>query len=647
MSKNTQRAKIIGWSVLVDVAFVVIVFVFRNNMLEWAFKFEQRHLKNTYHLEVQAADIRFASWNSVRLSGLCIKPEGEDTLATIQTIECKPSLLALLGGRLNLNGFTMDSASITMFNDNERNNLSFLSGKNQEGKSAGVKKSSYYARAGNLKDRLLQLMNMEFEISRLHIQYRDTTFAEHIFIPRLSNNRHNLSGLCINQQAGDTLSITGQVIKKDEVFYVNIRHLGNALNYLAFMDAEHGFKCTFDSISAEVKIEEGNGEITASPTVSAHNFRVQHWRLAKGDVIFPNAQFSGKLQIKRESIELDSSSTITLNHGSFKLFASYQTKPDTTFALNIHMPEIPSDTFFNALPVGMFNTLKGISCSGTLAYDLQFFINTRLPDSLIFESQLKRKNFHIIHMGADDYARINEPFMYDACSGDQFIRHIVVGQENPEFTPYSHISPYLPEAIWQSEDPSFMVHRGFVPESFRQSIAQNFKEKRFARGGSTITMQLVKNVFLTRNKTISRKAEEALIVYLIENLGLVPKERMMEVYLNVIEWGPNVYGVSEAARFYFNKKPAELNLQECIFLAAIIPNPKYFRYQFDKQGEIKPYMSDFFKIIVGRLALRGYLNERDTVNFIPRVKLTGPALQQVVPADSVASIIDESLPADE
>ena len=291
----------------------------------------------------------------------------------------------------------------------------------------------------------------------------------------------------------------------------------------------------------------------------------------------------------------------------------------------------------------MFNTLKGISCSGTLAYDLQFLIHTQQPDSLIFESQLKRKNFHINHTGEENYARINEPFVYDACSGDQFIRHIMVGPENPEFTPYERISPYLPAAIWQSEDPSFMQHRGFVEESFRQSIAQNFKEKRFARGGSTITMQLVKNVFLTRNKTISRKAEEALIVYLIENLGLVPKQRMMEVYLNVIEWGPNIYGVSEAARFYFNKKPSELNLQESIFLAAIIPNPKYFRYQFDKQGEIKGYMADFFKIIEGRMAMRGYLNERDTANFIPRVKLSGPALQFVVPIDSVPAI-DEILP---
>ena len=161
-----------------------------------------------------------------------------------------------------------------------------------------------------------------------------------------------------------------------------------------------------------------------------------------------------------------------------------------------------------------------------------------------------------------------------------------------------------------------------------------------------VASQLVKNVFLTRNKTVSRKAEEALIVYLIENLGLVPKERMMEVYLNIIEWGPNIYGVEEAARFYFNKRPSELSLQECIFLAAIIPNPRYFKYQFDRQGEIKSYMADFFKIIANRMVMRGYINASDTINFAPRVKLSGHALQMVMP-DSISPVMDEVLPSPE
>jgi membrane peptidoglycan carboxypeptidase len=228
---------------------------------------------------------------------------------------------------------------------------------------------------------------------------------------------------------------------------------------------------------------------------------------------------------------------------------------------------------------------------------------------------------------------MNGPFTYAAYDKDRFVRNIEISESNPAFTPLNRISDYLVKSVLQSEDPSFMLHRGFLPESFRESVVKNYKEKRFARGGSTISMQLVKNVFLSRDKTISRKAEEALIVYLIENLRLVSKERMLEVYLNVIEWGPNVYGIGEAARFYFNKRPAELNLQESVFLAGIIPAPKYFKYQFDKEGKMKPYLSGYFRILTGRMASKGWINPVDTIGLQPDVKLSGPALRMIVPAD--------------
>src|SRR6185436_18879584 len=114
----------------------------------------------------------------------------------------------------------------------------------------------------------------------------------------------------------------------------------------------------------------------------------------------------------------------------------------------------------------------------------------------------------------------------------------------------------------------------------KKSIAQNYKAGKFVRGGSTITMQLVKNVFLSRNKTVARKAEEALIVWLIESNRLVSKERMFEIYLNIVELGPNIYGVNEASRFYFNKKVSELTMSESIFLASLLPRPKWFKYCF-------------------------------------------------------------------
>jgi hypothetical protein len=639
-----KRKIFVALYILLDVAILLVIITCHDVFLRWAFNRGQAYIKATYHVNISADKVEFASLTSIHISNLCIQPEGEDTLAVIRNLEFKPSLLSLLARKPTFDKLIIDSATITILNRPDSSNLLFLKSYRGPNKASAPRKLSYYDRAEDWKGRVLKLLNTNFQISNLHINYRDTSRVEEVYVPSMVYDGHNLSGGLINEAWNDTLNITGETVKKSEDYKVRLEHRGRSLCYLPFLDAEHGFKCCFQSVMAEIKFDDANGELHVSPTVSVQNFHIQHWRLAKDDVVFPSAQFSGLLKISGSGFELDSISTITLNHASCRIFTSYQTKPDTVFALNIGMPEIASDTFFNALPGGMFNTLKGISCSGTLSYNLQFAIHTQQPDSLIFESQLKRKNFHIIHYGDENYARINEPFVYDAFSGDQFIRHITVGPDNPEFTPYNRISRYLPAAIMQSEDPSFMVHRGFVPEAFKESIAQNFKERRFARGGSTISMQLVKNVFLNRNKTVSRKAEEALIVYLIENLGLVPKERMMEVYLNVIEWGPNVYGVGEASKFYFNKRPAELSLQESIFLAAIIPNPKPFRYQFDKQGEIKSYMGDFFKLIVNRMVMRGYLNEGDTTHFVPHIKLSGPAANFVLPADNLAPATNDSLP---
>lgn len=294
-----------------------------------------------------------------------------------------------------------------------------------------------------------------------------------------------------------------------------------------------------------------------------------------------------------------------------------------------------ANSFFNSLPHGLFNTLEGIKVNGNVEYNLNFDVNLNNPDSLIFESELKKSDFKIIEFGTENFNSLNGAFTYTAREKDRIMRVFVVGPENPMYTPLASISPLLVNCVLTAEDGTFYFHKGFNEEAFRQSIATNIKEKRFARGGSTISMQLVKNVFLNRNKTISRKVEEALIVWLIENNRLVSKERILEVYLNIIEWGPGVYGIGEAARFYFSKTPAELSLEESIFLSSIIPRPKYFKYSFNNDGTVKDYLKNYFLLVAGRLQKKEIITqlELDMLQF--QVQLNGPARDLVVPTDSI------------
>ncbi|RYF67367.1 MAG: hypothetical protein EOO39_21400, partial [Cytophagaceae bacterium] len=242
--------------------------------------------------------------------------------------------------------------------------------------------------------------------------------------------------------------------------------------------------------------------------------------------------------------------------------------------------------------------------------------------------------FSITQMGRTDFRRINQPFIYTPYEKDKPVRDISVGTGNPDFTPLDYIAPDLKNAVLTSEDYNFFTHKGFNEKAFRVSIATNYKAGSFKRGASTLSMQLVKNVFLNRNKTLSRKVEEILIVWLMENERLVSKERMFEVYLNIIEWGKNIYGIGEAAQYYFDKTPAELNLGESIFLAFVIPSPKKALNHFQPDGSLQVRnVRGYFKIIGRIMAKRGLTQPDSGAYGFYDVRLRESLRQQVMPQD--------------
>jgi len=139
---------------------------------------------------------------------------------------------------------------------------------------------------------------------------------------------------------------------------------------------------------------------------------------------------------------------------------------------------------------------------------------------------------------------------------------------------YNHISPHLRNAVLIAEDSSFFQHSGYDLDEIRESVKRNWHEKRFARGASTITQQLAKNLYLSTSRNPLRKVRELFIAQELErNLS---KQRIFEIYLNVIEWGDGIYGVEPAARRYFGKSASELLPEEAAILAAMIPNPRRY-----------------------------------------------------------------------
>jgi len=273
----------------------------------------------------------------------------------------------------------------------------------------------------------------------------------------------------------------------------------------------------------------------------------------------------------------------------------------------------------------LFYNLNGIKTEGVLNYHFYLNLDLSQVDSLKIESLLKPKKFKILSFGNTDLRKLNGSFEYTAYEKGIPVRSFIVGPENPNFRPLGRISQYLQIAVLQSEDGGFFYHNGFLIESIQEALATDINKRKFVRGGSTISMQLVKNVFLSRHKTLARKFEEILIVWLIENNRLSSKERMFEVYLNIIEWGPGIYGINEAARFYFDKDPRDLSVNESIFLASIIPSPKRALHSFTDDLQLKPELEGYYRLIAQRLRVKGLITEAQEMLIKPEVRLAGDA----------------------
>ena len=177
-------------------------------------------------------------------------------------------------------------------------------------------------------------------------------------------------------------------------------------------------------------------------------------------------------------------------------------------------------------------------------------------------------------------------------------------EENREFhkmqywIPLRSIPQDAIDAVIVSEDGTFWSHSGFDWFEFRESIERNFEEGRAVRGASTITQQLVKNLYLSSSKNPLRKFKEWILTWYMERqLG---KSRILEIYFNVIEWGDGVYGIEAASRYYFDKSASNLNREECARLAAIIPSPRKHRADVDSK-----YVLRRSKLILERMEARG------------------------------------------
>ncbi len=169
---------------------------------------------------------------------------------------------------------------------------------------------------------------------------------------------------------------------------------------------------------------------------------------------------------------------------------------------------------------------------------------------------------------------------------------------------FDRISRHLRNAVVVSEDATFWTNDGFDLHELRESIKKNWRLKRYARGASTITQQLAKNLYFGTDKSIRRKIAEAVTAWRIDRA--ISKERILEVYLNVIEWGDGVYGAEAAAQLYFGKSAADLGPREAALMASAIPSPRR-----SDPGNPSSYLERRADVTLGWMRMRGMIEEAE------------------------------------
>ena len=271
------------------------------------------------------------------------------------------------------------------------------------------------------------------------------------------------------------------------------------------------------------------------------------------------------------------------------------------FDLHSVLPDQKMQQIFEAVPHALRNELDGLEWAGTLGFDfsasgylnslseVQHKFNLTLSSDFAVTHWPVNKSIQALNTGmllhVNDPNALNAhtitipPSIYGIWRGDYPVYTPRMGADDiraryPAWAVFEDLNPWLIQLITTTEDGSFFTHEGFSPMQIKAALERNVDRGSFSRGASTISMQLIKNLFFDRTKSIARKSQEVLYTWLMESVIRIPKQRIMELYFNIIEFGPEIYGIEEAAKYYFGKRSIDLSLKECAFLMAIIPKPR-------------------------------------------------------------------------
>ena len=639
MEKFSPKLRQYGVRITLAIVIFFAVFLsFRNSLLQYFLRrFEARMLVER-GVEIHSGKVAFTKLFTVGIDSLLLKPVSGDTIVFAERLEISASLIGLLSGNIRLSSIYADQLRLNIVKQGDSLNLSGLLNRHRGDKSTKANDKEM-----DLSGSCYQILSTAFDatpdhadLEKIEVRLRHDSLSETMIIPFVHSNGNSFDGIMTTGKSGTIWNIEGSCSSRSKTMDVEVKNTQSDNQSFPLISSLFGIDLGFSSFHFLLANTNWHRHVLKlEGELIANDLSVYHKRISEDTVFIPKMNIHYSVIADRSSVSIDSSSIGSIGAIQVHPELSVTKGNSKSYSLKLATDAIPATEFFESLPQGMFAIVRSVKADGNLQYSLSFHYDSRFPDSVQFESELSRDRFRLLNAAESDLLRMNGEFRHEVYENDRLVRSFMVGPSNPDFTPLDRVSSYFKNSVLTSEDGNFFFHHGFNEEAFRGAILANIEAGKFVRGGSTISMQLIKNVYLSRKKTIARKAEEALLVWLIENNHLCTKERMFEVYLNIIELGPGVYGIGEASRFYFDKTPGELSLAESIYLASLLPHPKWFKYSFDKEGNLKPYLAGYYRVMSNFMLRKNLISQEEHDALLPKVELKGVSRQMILPADSI------------